>query len=59
MVVLTADNQIEFRKITLGKNFPTTVEVVQGVSVEDRVVVNPNALLKPGQQVEVAKPAAS
>jgi len=57
--VLTADNQVEFRKITLGKNFPTTVEVVQGVSVEDRVVVNPNALLKPGQQVEVAKPTAS
>ncbi len=59
LVVLNADNQVEFRKITLGKNFPTTVEVVQGVSVEDRVVVNPNALLKPGQQVEVAKPAAS
>lgn len=59
LVVLNADNQVEFRKITLGKNFPTTVEVVQGISVEDRVVVNPNALLKPGQQVEVAKPAAS
>jgi len=59
LVVLNADNQVEFRKITLGKNFPTTVEVVQGVSAEDRVVVNPNALLKPGQQVEVAKPAAS
>lgn len=59
LVVLNADNQVEFRKITLGKNFPTTVEVVQGVSVQDRVVVNPNALLKPGQQVEVAKPAAS
>ncbi|MEK9816012.1 MAG: efflux RND transporter periplasmic adaptor subunit, partial [Limnobacter sp.] len=59
LVVLNADNQVEFRKITLGKNFPTTVEVVQGVNIEDRVVVNPNALLKPGQQVEVAKPAAS
>jgi RND family efflux transporter MFP subunit len=58
LVVLNADNQVEFRKITLGKNFPTTVEVLQGVSVEDRVVVNPNALLKPGQQVEVAQPAA-
>jgi RND family efflux transporter MFP subunit len=58
VVVLNADNQVEFRKITLGKNFPTTVEVLQGVSIEDRVVVNPNALLKPGQQVEVAQAAA-
>lgn len=58
VVVLNEDNQVEFRKITLGKNFPTTVEVLQGVSVDDRVVVNPNALLKPGQQVEVAQAAA-
>ena len=54
LVVLNADNKVEFRKITLGKNYPTTVEVLQGVTEQDRVVVNPNALLKEGQAVEVA-----
>lgn len=54
LVVLNAENAIEFRKITLGKNYPTTVEVLQGATELDRVVVNPNALLKEGQVVEVA-----
>lgn len=54
LVVLGGDNKVEFRKVVLGKNFPSTVEVVQGLEQADRVVVNPNALLKPGQQVEVA-----
>lgn len=55
VVVLGTDNKVAYRKVTLGKNFPTTVEVLQGVSADDRVVVNPNALLKEGQAVEVTK----
>lgn len=54
LVILNSENKVEFRKVTLGKNYPTTVEVLQGVSAQDRVVVNPNALLKEGQMVEVA-----
>lgn len=56
LLVLNTDNKVEFRKITLGKNLPASVEVLHGIGVEDRVVVNPNALLKEGQVVDVAKP---
>ena len=55
VVVLSAENKLAYRKVTLGKNYPTAVEVLQGVGKDDRVVVNPNALLKEGQLVDVAK----
>lgn len=55
VVVLSAENKVAYRKVTLGKNYPTAVEVLQGVGQDDRVVVNPNALLKEGQLVDVAK----
>lgn len=55
VVVLNAENKVAYRKVTLGKNYPTAVEVLQGVNADDRVVVNPNALLKEGQAVDVTK----
>lgn len=55
VVVLNAENKVAYRKVTLGKNYPTAVEVLQGVNSDDRVVVNPNALLKEGQAVDVSK----
>ncbi|HEX4842531.1 MAG TPA: efflux RND transporter periplasmic adaptor subunit [Limnobacter sp.] len=55
LVVVDGNSAVQFRKVTLGKNMATTVEVVQGLSRDDRVVVNPNALLKPGQVVEIAQ----
>ncbi|MCR2747836.1 efflux RND transporter periplasmic adaptor subunit [Limnobacter parvus] len=54
LVALNDANQVEFRKVTLGKNYPTMVEVLQGAGTQDRIVVNPNALLKEGQVVELA-----
>ncbi len=53
VVVVDADKQLQFRKVSLGKNMASTVEVVQGVGTQDQVVINPNALLRPGQAVEV------
>lgn len=55
LVVVDNNNALQFRKVSLGKNMATTVEVVQGLSSADRVIVNSNALLKPGQVVEVAQ----
>lgn len=57
VVVLDENNAVQFRKVSLGKNMATSVEVVQGLSAADRVVINPNALLKPGQVVQAGDPA--
>ncbi|HEX4878547.1 MAG TPA: efflux RND transporter periplasmic adaptor subunit [Limnobacter sp.] len=57
LVVVDGNNAVQFRKVSLGKNMASMVEVVQGLGTEDRVVINPNALLKPGQVVEVEQAA--
>jgi hypothetical protein len=40
----------------MGRDFGTTVEVLSGVSGDDRVVVNPPDSLEEGQTVQVAAP---
>ncbi len=57
VVVVDGNNLLQFRKVSLGKNMAATVEVVQGVGTQDQVVINPNALLRPGQAVEIAPKA--
>lgn len=58
VAVVNAQDEVEFRKISLGKNFANSVEVLQGIGEKDRVVINPNALLRAGQKVAVNVQAA-
>jgi len=50
---------VVMQKVTLGRDFGTTVEVITGLSGNEQVVVNPPDALIPGQAVRVAAPADS
>lgn len=52
--VVSADNKVELRSVTLGRDFGHAVEVLAGVSPQDRVIVNPPDSLTGGVTVRVA-----
>lgn len=55
--VVGADNRIELRHVKLGREFATSIEVLDGVTAHDRVVLNPPDALLAGTVVQVAAPA--
>jgi hypothetical protein len=42
------------RPITIGRDYGTTLEILGGVSLEDRIIINPADSLESGQPVNVA-----
>jgi len=54
LAVVGADNKVQLRPITIGRDYGTTLEVLQGVSPEDRIIINPADSLEDGQTVSVA-----
>jgi RND family efflux transporter MFP subunit len=56
--VVGPDHKLILKKITIGRDLGTTVEVLQGISVEDSIVVNPPDALEPGEQVNIASQGA-
>ena len=49
--VLGKDNRASLRKLILGRDFGPTIEVLSGVTKEDRVIVNPPDSLVEGTEV--------
>ena len=62
-VVVDADHKIRLRPLTIGRDYGTSLEVLQGVTSADWIVLNPADSLDDGQQVNVKevpqKPAAA
>ncbi|HEV2394054.1 MAG TPA: efflux RND transporter periplasmic adaptor subunit [Verrucomicrobiae bacterium] len=54
--VVQPDGKVELRKVTLGRDFGPTVEIIAGVGPTDRVILNPADSLVSGIEVRVAKP---
>ena len=54
LAIVGADNKIQLRPINIGKDYGATLEILGGVSVGDKVVINPPDSLEEGQQVNVA-----
>ena len=52
--IVRQDGTVELHKIRIGRDFGPTMEVLEGVSVADRVVVNPFDSLLDGMKVRVA-----
>jgi RND family efflux transporter MFP subunit len=52
--VVGADGKVELRSATLGRDFGPTVEIVGGVGLTDRVILNPADSLVGGTTVRVA-----
>lgn len=59
-VVATVDagDRIAFKQVGVARDLGERVVLSAGLSSDDRVVVSPNALLRPGDQVEVVVPTA-
>ncbi len=53
VAVVGPDNKIELRHINIGRDYGTSLEILGGVSVNDRVVINPPDSLEAGQLVNV------
>lgn len=58
VAVVSADNRIIVKKITIGRNLGSRVEVETGLSPTDRVVVSPPDSLAPGDLVRIAGQAS-
>ncbi|MDI3260001.1 MAG: efflux RND transporter periplasmic adaptor subunit [Sinobacteraceae bacterium] len=52
------DDRVRLKTLTLGRDFGTTVEVLAGLSPEDRVIVNPPDAIADGERVTVVQTSA-
>jgi membrane fusion protein, multidrug efflux system len=57
--VVKPDNSVELRDIKVGRDFGTTIQVVQGVTPSDKVILNPADSLVTGDVVRIAAPPAA
>jgi len=55
--VVDADHKIRLRQLTVGRDYGTSLEVLQGVEPTDWIVVNPADSLDEGQQVRIKEVA--
>ena len=58
VAVVGPDQRVHFRKVVVARDTGSNVEVTAGLSVGDRVVLNPTDEVREGAQVDVAVPAA-
>jgi membrane fusion protein (multidrug efflux system) len=56
--VVKPDNSVELRDIKVGRDFGTTIQIVQGVTPSDKVILNPADSLVTGDVVRIASAAA-
>ena len=54
-----ADKRVVLKRIKLGRDYGTEVEVIEGLSSDDTVVLNPPDALMDRQVVQLAKPTAA
>ena len=55
--VVRPDGKVELRTVKLGRDFGPTIEILAGVGLKDRVIVNPGDSLMTGATVSVAPSA--
>ncbi len=55
--VVDANSGVELRNVTLGRDFGATVEITGGLTVQDRLILNPGDSLTAGMHVRQAEAA--
>jgi multidrug efflux system membrane fusion protein len=58
VATVDAEDRIQLKPVSVARDLGERVVIPSGLSVQDRVVVSPNALLRAGDQVEVVTPTA-
>ena len=54
VMLVNNDNQVEIKNVRLGRLGNNEVEILSGLTSDDRVILNPNARLVEGIRVSVA-----
>jgi RND family efflux transporter MFP subunit len=54
VAVVGTDSKVQLRPITIGRDYGTTLEILGGLNLEDRIIINPADSLEDGQRVNVA-----
>ena len=54
VAIVGSDGKVHLRPIAIGKDYGATLEILGGVELGDRVIINPADSLEEGQQVHVA-----
>jgi RND family efflux transporter MFP subunit len=57
VAVLTNDDRVHYKSISVAKMLDSAVEVQEGISEADRIVNNPSSALLEGDKVRIVKPA--
>jgi len=55
--VVGADNKVKLQALTLGRDFGSTVEIIAGVTEQDRVILNPPDAIADGADVRISDTA--
>jgi RND family efflux transporter MFP subunit len=55
--VVAGDGKVELRNVSIGRDFGSTIEILQGVTSADRVILNPPDSLVSGTIVRIASAA--
>jgi membrane fusion protein, multidrug efflux system len=56
VAVVDQDSKVHLRPISIGRDFGATLEILGGLEVSDRIIINPADSLEEGQKVHVAEP---
>jgi len=56
VAVVDKDNTVHMHPISIGRDFGATLEILGGLEVSDRIIINPSDSLEEGQKVHVATP---
>jgi RND family efflux transporter MFP subunit len=54
--VVNQNNVVELKKIRIGRDLGTQLEITQGLTLDDRVIINPSDSLAAGQKVKIRPP---
>jgi RND family efflux transporter MFP subunit len=52
--VVGADGVVHLKQISIGQDYGTSLEILQGIEQGDRVIINPSDSLQDGQKVNIA-----
>lgn len=55
VVIVGTDNRVALRKVAMGRDFGSFVEVLEGVTAADRVIVNPPDSIVEGAEVRAVR----
>jgi RND family efflux transporter MFP subunit len=56
VAVVGADGKVRLRPVSIGRDYGATLEILDGLSLDEQLIVNPSDSLAEGQQVRVVTP---